>query len=109
MSTHPISAMADMGADQRTVFEYQFAKARKSVTAGVLLAIFLGGFGAHHFYLHRTGLGILYFAFCWTLIPAIVALIEALFMRRRVAAHNRTAAGAIAAQVRLLGRAAAVP
>jgi len=44
----------------------------------ILLALFLGGLGAHKFYSGRTGMGILYLVFCWTLIPAIVALIEAI-------------------------------
>ena len=43
----------------------------------VLLALFLGGFGAHNFYAGRTGLGILYLLFCWTLIPAFAALVQA--------------------------------
>lgn len=50
---------------------------KSKVTAG-LLALFLGGFGAHHFYLGQTGLGILYLLFFWTFIPAIVAFFEAL-------------------------------
>lgn len=44
-------------------------------TAGIL-AILLGGIGAHKFYLNDTGMGILYLIFCWTFIPAIVGLIE---------------------------------
>lgn len=32
----------------------------KSKTTAVLLCFFLGGFGAHWFYLRRPGLGILY-------------------------------------------------
>lgn len=45
------------------------------VTAGVL-ALVLGGLGAHKFYLGQTGLGVLYLCFSWTLIPAIVGLVE---------------------------------
>lgn len=41
-----------------------------------LLAIFFGGIGVHKFYAGKIGLGILYFLFCWTAIPALVALIE---------------------------------
>ncbi|MEE9323331.1 MAG: TM2 domain-containing protein [Candidatus Aenigmarchaeota archaeon] len=44
--------------------------------AAALLAIFLGGFGIHKFYLGKTGMGILYLLFCWTFIPAIVGFIE---------------------------------
>ena len=44
-------------------------------TAGIL-AILLGGLGAHHFYLGNTLRGLLYILFVWTFIPAIVGLIE---------------------------------
>lgn len=50
----------------------------KSKTTAGLLALFLGGFGAHHFYLGRTGLGMLYLLFFWTLIPGFIAFFEAL-------------------------------
>jgi len=48
----------------------------KSKVIAALLAFFLGGFGVHKFYLGQVGLGILYLLFCWTLIPALIALIE---------------------------------
>ncbi|MCS2481807.1 NINE protein [Bacteroides faecis] len=48
----------------------------KSKATAAILAIFLGGLGAHHFYLGKTGLGILYLIFCWTWIPAMIGLIE---------------------------------
>lgn len=41
-----------------------------------LLAIFLGGIGAHKFYSGKIGMGILYLCFCWTCIPSVIALIE---------------------------------
>ncbi len=41
-----------------------------------LLALLLGGFGAHKFYLGQGGLGVIYLLLCWTFIPAIVALVE---------------------------------
>ena len=49
----------------------------KSRIAAALLAFFLGGFGFHHFYLGNSGLGFGYLIFCWTGIPMIVGLIEA--------------------------------
>ena len=48
---------------------------KNRVTAGVL-ALLLGGFGVHKFYLGQIGKGIIYILFCWTVIPEILALIE---------------------------------
>ena len=50
----------------------------KSRTVAVLLAVFLGGIGAHRFYLGKVGSGLLYLLFFWTFIPAMVAFIEAI-------------------------------
>jgi TM2 domain-containing membrane protein YozV len=49
---------------------------RKSRIAAALLAFFFGGVGAHRFYLGQWGLGLLHVAFVWTMIPAIVALVD---------------------------------
>lgn len=43
-----------------------------------LLAFFFGIFGVHRFYLGQTGLGILYLFFFWTLIPALIGLIDSI-------------------------------
>lgn len=48
----------------------------KSRIVAALLAFFLGGFGVHKFYLNKNGQGFLHLIFCWTYIPAIIALIE---------------------------------
>ena len=66
------------GAVQRVVASGAGAAAgsgKDRVTAA-LLAILLGSFGAHRFYLGHIGLGILYLVFFWTWIPGIVGLIE---------------------------------
>ena len=41
-----------------------------------MLAITLGGFGVHKFYLGQKGWGIVYLLFCWTFIPQLVAILE---------------------------------
>ena len=50
--------------------------ASKSKIIAGLLGIFLGGIGAHKFYLGKIGMGVLYLVFCWTYIPVIVGFIE---------------------------------
>lgn len=54
-------------------------KGDKTKVAAALFAFFLGGFGAHRFYLGHVGLGILYLLFFWTFIPAIVAFFEFIY------------------------------
>ena len=48
----------------------------KSRVTAAELAIILGSFGAHKFYMGRVALGVLYLVFCWTWIPAILGCIE---------------------------------
>lgn len=55
------------------------ADSSEQTTAGIL-AILLGGIGAHKFYQGSTKLGLLYLCFSWTFIPAIVALVEGILI-----------------------------
>lgn len=52
------------------------ASGNKSKPAATLWAIFLGGFGAHKFYMGSWGWGIVYLLTCWLYIPFIVAMVE---------------------------------
>ena len=52
---------------------------KKRETAA-LFAFLLGGLGVHKFYLNQIALGIVYVIFCWTFIPAIIALIEGIVL-----------------------------
>ncbi|MBP7496214.1 MAG: TM2 domain-containing protein [Bacteroidales bacterium] len=51
-------------------------KNRKAVIA---LALFLGVFGAHRFYLRQKFKALLCLLFCWSLIPAFFGLCDAIF------------------------------
>lgn len=81
----------------QAVFYQQYEAVRRDEVVGILLALFLGTFGAHHFYLRRTGLGILYLCFCWTGITAVLGFIECFFMPGRVREFNAIQAAGIAA------------
>jgi TM2 domain-containing membrane protein YozV len=48
----------------------------KSRLVAAVLALLLGGFGIHKFYLGRVALGVVYLVFCWTGIPSFIAWIE---------------------------------
>ena len=48
----------------------------KNYKVAALLAIILGSFGAHKFYMGKYLMGILYLALFWTWIPGIVGIIE---------------------------------
>lgn len=47
---------------------------KPSLTVYLLLVLFLGGIGAHDFYVGKTGTGLIKLAFCWTGIPTIISL-----------------------------------
>ena len=52
------------------------AASGRNRTSAALFALFLGGLGAHKFYLGNPGLGVVYLLLCWTFIPSVVAFIE---------------------------------
>jgi hypothetical protein len=52
---------------------------RQSKGVAVVLALLVGGIGVHHFYMGRSMRGLLYLLFCWTFIPAILSLLEAVY------------------------------
>jgi TM2 domain-containing membrane protein YozV len=83
----PVST-ANWNDQQRALFNAQMSAWQKDEVVGVLLALFLGTFGAHHFYLRRPGLGILYIVFSWTGVPTVVGFVECFFMPGRVRQYN---------------------
>ena len=48
-----------------------------------MLALLLGGFGVHRFYLGNIARGIAYLVFFWTGIPGFIAWLEALYFLTR--------------------------
>ena len=95
---------ANMTDQQRAWFYAEYQQASKDELVGVLLALFLGGLGAHKFYMGETGLGILYLLFFWTGIPAIIGLIECFLMPGRIRAYNAMRAQAIMAGILASGQ-----
>lgn len=47
---------------------------KPSLTVYLLLALFLGGIGAHDFYVGKPVKGFIKLVFCWTGIPAVIAV-----------------------------------
>jgi len=81
----------------QAIFYQQYDAVRRDEVVGILLALFLGTFGVHHFYLRRIGLGILYCCFFWTGFTAVLGFIECFFMPGRVREFNAIQAAGIAA------------
>lgn len=52
----------------------------KNRTTAALLALFLGGLGMHKFYLGKWVQGLIYLFFCWTFVPAVISLAEAIML-----------------------------
>ena len=90
---------ANMTEHQRAWFYAEYQQASKDELVGVLLALFLGGFGIHKFYMGQTGAGVLYLIFSWTGIPAIIGFVECFFMPGRVRAYNAAQAQIITAGI----------
>ena len=97
-----ILLLKDLTDQERLMFQNEYLAVQKSGTTAVLLALFLGGVGAHHFYMGKVGLGVLYLVFFWTLIPAAVALVECFLLGKRVRIHNSDHAQQIVTKLKAL-------
>ncbi|MCF7820530.1 MAG: TM2 domain-containing protein [Candidatus Pacebacteria bacterium] len=49
---------------------------RKNLYLALILAILLGFFGIHKFYLGKIKSGVLYLLFSWTFVPAILTIFD---------------------------------
>ena len=94
--------MQDLTEQERWVFQNEFNAKRKEVTVGVLLALFLGGVGAHKFYMGQPVMGVLYILFCWTFIPLLVSLVEIFLMPGRIRRFNSDAARQTVLEIKAL-------
>lgn len=81
---------------QQKFFQGEYGRRRRSPAAALALCLTLGAFGAHEFYMGRLISATLRLLFCWTLIPLLLALIEASFLTQRVYAYNRRMAHTLA-------------
>ncbi len=86
---------------ERTQFMNEFDQQSKSPAVATVLCVFLGGVGAHHFYLGRTTLGVIYALMCWSFIPVILSIIESFFIAGVVRDGNVEIAREIAEQIML--------
>lgn len=73
----PIGQAQQAGGVNVYVNQPRTATGRKNRVTAAVLALLIGGLGAHRFYLNQM-IGLLYLLFCWTFIPTAVALIEAI-------------------------------
>ena len=93
---------AELTPREQAIFATEIAEVRKDRTVALLLTLFLGGLGAHRFYMGDTGLGIVYLLFFWTLIPALIAFIELFLIFGRVDRFNERKSQEIIAKLKLL-------
>ena len=89
-------------SEQRTLFLAETLNQRKSKAVAFLLNLFLGVFGAHHYYLGNIGVGLLYTIFCWTFVPVLVAFLELFLVSSYVDDYNRDQAEKVAKRIRAL-------
>ena len=93
------SLTEDMTKQEKFQFQSLYQQRKKSTGVALLLALFLGGIGAHNFYLGNTTSGVIFLLFCWTFIPMIISLIQCLFMGSEVKGINQRIAREIAAEI----------
>ena len=78
----------DLSQRERLQFQMEYHQVRKDPTTGILLTLFLGGIGGHHYYMGKVVLGVVYTMLCWTFVPAFVAFVELFFISKRIRTYN---------------------
>jgi len=73
---------------EQMVFENEFELRCRQPSLGVVYALLLGWFGYHRFWLDDRNGGLVYLVFCWTLIPALFSIFDALCMRELCTGYN---------------------
>tara|TARA_Y100001968_G_C19451332_1_gene768867 strand:+ start:6184 stop:6534 length:351 start_codon:yes stop_codon:yes gene_type:complete len=97
-----IELQKQLSMDERNTFSYKFERQKKNLSTGILLALFLGGFGIHKFWLNQIVWGLIYLLFSWTFIPAIISVIECFFMRNTIERFNYRLAQDIFKEIELI-------
>lgn len=92
---------SEMTDSQKIEFYARYTDKKKNALIAIILAVFLGTFGIHKFYQGKITWGIIYILFCWTGIPTIWSIVEAVTMIPWTKAHNMLLAGDIARSVKV--------
>ena len=88
MTNEQLAYLQTLPVAQRGQIAMQYSTKEKKTSTAILLALFLGGLGIHHFYLERTWEGVLSVLFFWTFIPGLIAFVELFFLSGVVARMN---------------------
>lgn len=94
-------------ASQLLLFTERYNKYRKSLGIAILLCCFTGFIGGHKFYMRKTGSGIGYLLFCWTLIPTLLSIIDLIMLPYQIGRYNNLLAVEILADINPNAEAAA--
>jgi hypothetical protein len=92
-----VQLTAHMSDEQKLAYIVQFTRERRNPNVALLLCLFLGCIGAHHYYMGRVGKGILSSLFAWTLVPFVLSLFACSKIRVNVQRHNFVRAAELAA------------
>lgn len=101
---YALSLARSMPLPQQNAFFAAYQQRVKSYSTTLVLAIFLGLFGAHKFYLGKNGQALVHIActvFGLVITGLVLLIVDVIRLRRTVEKVNRHIAEEIAAQVRL--------
>ncbi|MGD0008473.1 MAG: WG repeat-containing protein [Terriglobia bacterium] len=93
---------ANLTPQQKLFFHQEYAKQNRSPSTALVLALLLGGFGAHRFYLRQWGWGIAYVLFSWTFVPIVASLVECFLIRKRTENYNKEVARQIIQKMKII-------
>ena len=82
----------NLTSQQKLYFQQEYDKQSRNPSTALVLALLLGGAGAHRFYLKQWGWGVAYLLFAWTFVPVFISLIECFLIKERTEKYNKQVA-----------------
>lgn len=104
-----IFRMYRLNETEQAEFIKEYNEVKRDTQIAVVLALFLGSIGVHHFYMRRYGLFLAALLFAWTFIPMLEGWVEAIFLPKLVKEYNEEQAVRIANTLMLARQISVVP
>ena len=88
IETWVLDGVKKLNENEKIIFFIQYQKEKRTIVAGILIALLFGVLGLQKFYIGDVKGGVLSVIFSWTLFTFLIALFDATQMERIIYDYN---------------------